>query len=66
MEWRICLVMTTTAADIDRLSSTEPDHGGNDTITVGDGDDIIIGGEDGEIVNDVIIGELSSDWYAGA
>ena len=47
------------AADIDRLFSTEPDHGGNDTITVGDGDDIIIGGEDGEIVNDAIIGELS-------
>ena len=28
-------------------------------ITVGDGDDVIIGGEDGEIVNDAIIGELS-------
>ena len=27
--------------------------------TVGDGRDIIIGGEDGEIVNDTIIGELS-------
>ena len=39
------------AADIDRLFSTEPDHGGNDSIiTVGDGNDIIIGGEDGEIV----------------
>src|SRR5262249_52244626 len=31
------------------------DYGGNDTITAGSGDDIIIAGEDGEaIVNDVI------------
>ena len=38
------------ALDIDRIFSTEPDHGGNDTITTGAGDDIIIGGEDGEVV----------------
>ena len=45
----------TLADDIDRAFSTEPDHGGNDTITTGDGDDLIIGGEDGEIVTDVEI-----------
>ena len=49
-----------TPSDIDRIFSTEPDHGGNDTITTGDGDDIIIGGEDGEIVIDVKI-----DGHAG-
>ena len=43
------------ATDIDRIFSTEPDHGGNDTITTGDGDDIIIGGEDGELVQGVQI-----------
>ena len=41
--------------DIDRIFSTQPDDGGNDTITTGAGDDIIIGGEDGEIVTDVAI-----------
>src|SRR6185369_17061167 len=46
----------TNALDIDRIFSTEPDDGGNDTITTGDGDDIIIGGEDGELVTDVMIG----------
>ena len=45
----------TNAGDIDRIVSTEPDHGGNDTITTGDGDDIVLGGEDGEIVVDVTI-----------
>ena len=45
----------TGADDIDRAFSTEPDHGGNDIITTGDGDDLIIGGEDGEIVTDVEI-----------
>ena len=43
-------------SDIDRIFSTDPDHGGNDTITTGAGDDIIIGGEDGETVVDVIVG----------
>ena len=46
----------TNAGDIDRIFSTDPDHGGNDDITTGDGNDIIIGGEDGEIVVDTIIG----------
>ena len=41
--------------DIDRISSTDPDHGGNDDITTGTGNDIIIAGEDGEIVVDVTI-----------
>ena len=44
------------AMDIDRIWSTDPDHGGSDSITTGDGDDIIIGGEDGELVVDTIIG----------
>src|SRR5439155_303521 len=43
------------ALDIDRIFSTEPDHGGNDTITTGAGDDIIIGGEDGELVQGIHI-----------
>ena len=47
------------AMDIDRVWSTEPDHGGTDSIITGDGNDIIIGGEDGEIVTDVIIGVAS-------
>ena len=42
-------------ADIDRIFSTEPDHGGSDTITTGAGDDIIIGGEDGELVQGIHI-----------
>ena len=37
-------------SEIDRIWSTDSGHGGNDVITTGDGDDIIIGGEDGEIV----------------
>src|SRR6185295_18063577 len=45
----------TNASDIDRVFSTNPDHGGNDNITTGSGDDIIIGGEDGELVVDAII-----------
>ena len=45
----------TGADDIDRAFSTEPDDGGNDIITTGDGDDLIIGGEDGEIVTDAEI-----------
>ena len=36
-------------------SQPTPDHGGNDTITTGDGNDIIIGGEDGELVSDAEI-----------
>jgi Ca2+-binding RTX toxin-like protein len=43
------------AADIDRIWSIAPDHGGNDTITTGAGNDIVIGGEDGELVIDAII-----------
>jgi Ca2+-binding RTX toxin-like protein len=43
------------ASDIDRILSIDPSHGGNDTITTGSGDDIIIGGEDGELVDDVAI-----------
>ena len=43
-------------ADIDRIVPTEPDHGSNDNISAGGGDDIIIGGEDGKVVvNDEII-----------
>ena len=34
-------------SDIDRIYSTDPDHGGSDNITTGDGQDIIIGGEGG-------------------
>ncbi|MFL6014724.1 MAG: beta strand repeat-containing protein, partial [Gaiellaceae bacterium] len=41
--------------DIDRIGSTSPDDGGTDTITTGSGDDVIIGGEDGEVVDDVQI-----------
>src|SRR5439155_821071 len=33
------------ALDIDRIFSTEPNDGGNDTITTGAGDDLIIGGQ---------------------
>ena len=39
------------AADIDRVLSTDPDDGGSDTITTGSGDDVIVGGEDGEVVS---------------
>jgi Ca2+-binding RTX toxin-like protein len=43
-------------SDIDRIESTDVSLGGNDQITTGAGDDIIIGGEDGEIWdNDQII-----------
>ena len=38
------------ATDIDRIWTIDPSHGGNDSITTGTGDDIIIGGEDGELV----------------
>ena len=34
-------------------ASLDPDTGGSDTITTGDGDDIVIGGEDGERVVEV-------------
>ena len=47
------------ALDLDRIWSTQPDHGGNDRISTGDGNDIVIGGEDGELVSDVIIGVAS-------
>ncbi|MEY2518221.1 MAG: large repetitive protein, partial [bacterium] len=43
------------AADIDRIWSLDPDHGGSDVITTGAGDDIVIAGEDGELVDDVSI-----------
>jgi Ca2+-binding RTX toxin-like protein/phage tail sheath gpL-like len=43
------------ASDIDLIYSTDPDYGGNDTITTGSGDDIIIGGEDGELIIDTEI-----------
>src|SRR6185295_19332931 len=40
--------------DIDLIKTIDPDFGGSDTITAGSGDDIIFGGEDGEIVrNDI-------------
>ena len=42
-------------ADIDRLWSLAPDHGGSDHITTGNADDIVIAGEDGELVVDVAI-----------
>src|SRR5213078_3503558 len=42
-------------ADIDRIQSTSPDDGGSDVITTGSGDDVIVGGEDGELVDDVQI-----------
>ena len=45
----------TVATDIDRIQSTHDDDGGNDVIQTGQGDDIIIGGEDSEIVVDVAI-----------
>ena len=35
-------------ADIDRIWSIDPDTGGTDTITTGNGDDVVIAGEDGE------------------
>jgi Ca2+-binding RTX toxin-like protein len=41
-------------SDIDLIQSTDTDIGGNDDITAGSGNDTIIAGEDGEIVdNDV-------------
>ena len=40
------------ATDIDRIWSIDTDDGGSDVIHTGQGDDIIIGGEDGEIVTD--------------
>ena len=39
-----------SAADIDRIWSLDPDVGGNDLITTGTGDDIVIAGEDGELI----------------
>jgi Ca2+-binding RTX toxin-like protein len=42
-------------SDIDRIWASDTDYGGNDVITTGNGDDIIFGGEDGEIVTDVSI-----------
>src|SRR6185295_10630920 len=36
-------------SDIDRIASLDPQYGGNDAITTGAGDDLIIGGEDGEL-----------------
>ena len=44
-----------TPNDIDRIAATDPQHGGNDDITTGTGNDIIIAGEDGELIIDVII-----------
>ena len=40
----------TDASDIDRIWTIDASHGGSDHITTGAGDDIIIGGEDGELV----------------
>src|SRR5207253_454830 len=39
-------------SDIDRIWSIDPNTGGSDTITTGDGGDVIIGGEDGELVTE--------------
>src|SRR5439155_1500793 len=36
-------------SDIDRIVTLDPDFGGNDRITTGAGDDVVITGEDGEL-----------------
>ena len=41
-------------ADIDRIYSIDPDLGGSDKIITGSGDDIVIGGEDGERIREVL------------
>src|SRR5204862_116640 len=38
------------ALDIDRIFSTEPNDGGNDTITTGNADDLIIGGQGADTI----------------
>ena len=38
--------------DLDRVQSTDTDTGGTDTITTGRGDDVVIGGEDGERITE--------------
>ena len=48
------------ASDIDRIWSLDPDHGGSDVITTGAGDDIVIAGEDGELVDDVSVTGLNA------
>jgi len=40
----------TNALDIDRIFSTEPNDGGNDTITTGNADDLIVGGQGADTI----------------
>src|SRR5207253_5261011 len=40
-------------ADIDRIWSRDPNTGGSDDITTGNGADIVIAGEDGELVTEL-------------
>ncbi|HZB76199.1 MAG TPA: Calx-beta domain-containing protein [Solirubrobacteraceae bacterium] len=39
-------------ADLDRIWVTDPDTGGSDTITTGAGHDVVIAGEDGELISE--------------
>ena len=48
--------------DIDRISTTDPNEGGPDTITTGAGDDFVFGGTSGDIIhagagNDLVFGD---------
>ncbi len=48
--------------DLDRIWSTQPDLGGNDTITTGAGDDVVVGGAGDDTVragegNNVVLGD---------
>ncbi|HEX4527586.1 MAG TPA: hypothetical protein VH108_12695 [Gaiellaceae bacterium] len=45
-------VTDTNPATLDRVFSIDPATGGNDTITVGNGDDIAVGGNDGQLVTE--------------
>ena len=47
-------------SDIDRIHTTDPDDGGSDIITTGQGDDIVLAGEDGETVIDTDLADTRS------
>ncbi len=53
------------AADLDRVWSTDPTLGGNDTLTTGEGDDVVIGGVGADTIDagkgeNVVIGDKGS------
>ena len=53
------------ASDIDRISTTDPGQGGNDSITTGAGDDIVLGGVGSDTIvagegNNLVLGDNGS------